>query len=39
MKRRAWSVTSPPRRIRFSERNFGWENGIDAIPPYAAWLV
>lgn len=29
----------PARRIRFSERNFGWENGIDAMPLYAAWLV
>ncbi|HWT75348.1 MAG TPA: ATP-binding protein [Mobilitalea sp.] len=25
--------------IRFSSRNFGWENGIEAIPLYAAWLV
>lgn len=42
-KSRSLSVFSdhykPARRIRFSERNFGWENGIDAIPLYAAWLV
>ena len=25
--------------IRFSGRNFGWENGIEAIPLYATWLV
>lgn len=25
--------------IRFSSRNFGWENAIEAIPLYAAWLV
>lgn len=25
--------------IRFSSRNFGWENSIEAIPLYAAWLV
>ncbi|HHV09625.1 MAG TPA: ATP-binding protein [Clostridiales bacterium] len=25
--------------IRFSGRNFGWENGIESIPLYAAWLV
>ena len=42
-KSRSLSVFSeryaPLRRIRFSERNFGWENEIDAIPLYAAWLV
>jgi|GEM_PF-4898611 uncharacterized protein len=25
--------------IRFSSRNFGWENSIESIPLYAAWLV
>jgi predicted AAA+ superfamily ATPase len=25
--------------IRFSSKNFGWENGIESIPLYAAWLV
>ncbi len=42
-KSRSLSVFSeryhPLHRIRFSERNFGWENGIDAVPLYAAWLV
>ena len=42
-KSRSLSVFSeryhPLHSIRFSERNFGWENGIDAVPLYAAWLV
>lgn len=33
------SAYEPTRKIRFSSKNFDWENGIDALPLYAAWLV